>query len=374
MSYNIYVLITKSYKFRLKPTAEQEALFVQFAGCRRFVWNWGLQRKQEHYKATGKGIGYNALAVKMTELKKEVGTTFLGDCNAQVLQQSLMDLEKAFTAFFEKRARYPRFKSRKRTPHAFRFPQAVRIEDGAVKLPKVGRVKAVVHRPTEGVLKSATVKQEGDGAWFIVFVAHVEAPDVIPACTNPVGIDVGLESFATLSTGEKIRPPKFFRKGERKLKRLNRALARCRKQSSNRAKAKKRLAQHHQKVKNQRADFLHKLSAELVGRFDTVCIENLNIKGLARTKLAKSFNDAGLGGFLWQLGYKTLWHGGQVVKVGRFFPSSKTCHLCRYRAELTLKDRQWTCGGCGTSHDRDVNAALNILQEGLSLLAAPLLK
>jgi putative transposase len=361
------VEVTKSYRYRLYPTKEQEARFVQFAGCRRFVWNWALTRKLKFYKSTGKSIGYNALAAELVALKKQEGTVFLKECHSQVLQQALMDLDKAFGAFFDKRARFPRLKSRKRSPHAFRFPQNVTIEGQDIHFPKIGRVRAIIHRPTEGVLKSATIKQEAGGAWYIVFVAHVTLPDVPVVCSNPVGLDVGLETFVTLSDGEKVKPPKFYRKAERKLARLQRQVSRCNKQSHNRQKAKARLAKYHGKVANRRNDWLHKLSARLVAEHDTLCIEDLNIKGLMKTKLAKSFSDAALSTFLRQLEYKAAWSGGQVVKVGRFYPSSKTCHKCQERAVLTLSDRQWTCAGCGTVHDRDTNAALNILTEGLAV-------
>jgi putative transposase len=359
------VQITRCYKYRLNPTKEQEALFMQFAGCRRFVWNWALARKTAVYKETGKGIDYNALAAELVALKKLPDTAFLKESHSQVLQQTMMDLDKAFGAFFDKRAKFPRFKSRKRSPHAFRFPQNVSVDGNSIRVPKVGRVKAIIHRQPEGVLKSATIKQEA-GKWYVVFVSHVELPDVPATANNPIGIDVGLESFVTLSNGEKVAPPKFYRKAERKLARLQRQLSRCEKQSKRRQKAKARVARFHATVANRRNDWLHKLSARLVREHDTICIEDLNIKGLVKTKLAKSFNDAALSAFLRQLEYKAEWKFGQVVKVGRFFPSSKTCHECGSRAELKLSDREWLCDGCGVRHDRDVNAAKNILCEGLA--------
>ena len=360
------MLITRCYKYRLYPTATQEALFLSFAGCRRFVWNWALARKQAVYKETGKGLSYVELSRELTALR--AATPFLQECVRGSLTQTLRDLDTAFSAFFAKRARYPRFKSRKRTPHAFRFPESVKVLQNAVQLPKIGRVKAVIHREAEGTLKSATIKQEA-GAWYVVFVAHVELPDVPATCQSPVGLDVGLESFVTLSDGEKVKPPKFYRKAERKLARLNRQLARCQKQSKRRAKAKERLARFHARVSNRRRDWLHRLSARLVRAHDTICIEDLNLKGLVRTKLAKSFTDAGIGEFLRQLEYKAEWHGGQVVKVGRFYPSSKTCHDCGNKQNLTLSDRRWLCVECGTLHDRDTNAAQNILREGLRIVA-----
>ena len=362
------MIATKCYRFRLKPDKEQEAQFLRFAGCRRFVWNYGLARKQEVYKTTGKGIGYNALAAELVALKKQPETSFLKECHSQVLQQTLMDLDKAFTAFFEKRARFPRFKTRKRSLPAFRIPQNVSITDGKVSVPKVGQVKGRLHRPMEGTIKGATVKQEAGGHWYVVFVSHLELPDVAPTCEAHVGIDVGLTSFLTLDNGEKVEPPRFYRRAEGKLKRLQRRLSRCQKTSRNRTRAKLRVAKHHRRTANQRNDFLHKLSAKLVADHDTLCIEDLNLKGLVRTKLAKSFNDAALGSFFQMLTYKTAYRFGQVVKVGRFYPSSKTCHDCGHVQHLELSDREWMCTGCGVIHDRDTNAAKNILSEGLRLL------
>lgn len=357
----------KSYKYRLYPTKEQESLFIQFAGCRRFVWNWALARKQEVYKATGKSISRFDLINEMVVLKQQPGTTFLKDCIAQSLQQPIIDLDKAFGEFFAKRARFPKFKSRKNTTPSFRIPQCAKVVNQSVCLPKIGYVKAVIHRQAEGTLKSATVKQEA-GAWYIVFVAHVELPDVPATCNNPVGVDVGLESFVTLSDGQKVKPPKFYRKAERKLARLQRSFSRCKPQSHNRQKTKECLARHHARLANRRRDWLHNLSARLVREHDTICIEDLNLKGLVKTKLAKSFTDAGIGEFLRQIGYKSAWRCGQVAKVGRFFPSSKTCYTCGNVQSLTLSQRHWNCDGCGAPHDRDTNAARNILREGLQIL------
>ena len=363
---------TRCYKFRIDPTHEQEQFFVHFAGCRRYVWNWALSRKREVYKATGKGIGYNALAAELVKLKK-TDAPFLKECHSQVLQQTLMDMDKAFKAFFEKRARFPRLKSRKRSPHAFRIPQNVSVIDAMVSVPKVGLVKARVHRPMNGTIKSATIKQETDGHWYVVFVSHVELSNVPPSCDQPCGIDVGLSSFLTLDNGAKVEPPQFYRKGQRKLKRLQRKLSRCQKGSKNRAKAKARVARQHHKTASRRNDFLHKLSHGLVARYDALCLEDLNLSALVRTKLrghSKSWTDAALGDFGRMLDYKSLWSGGQMVKVGRWFPSSKTCHACLSIQHLDLSDRQWTCIKCGVVHDRDHNAAINILSEGLRLLAA----
>ena len=363
---------TRCYKFRIDPTPDHEHAFVVFAGCRRWVWNWALSRKRDVYKATGKGIGYNTLAAELVSLKKS-DAPFLKDCHSQVLQQTLMDLEKAFKAFFEKRARFPRLKSRRRAPHAFRIPQNVGVVGGTVSVPKVGLVKARLHRPMEGEVKSATIKQESDGHWYVIFVSHVELPDLPPTCAAPCGIDLGLSSFATLDDGTRIVPPKFYRRGQRKLRRLQRRHSRARKGGRNREKARRRLARHQARVAARRSDFLHKLSRRVVDAHDTVCVEDLDLSALSRTKMrghSKSWSDAAAGSFLRMLEYKAHWRGGQVVGVGRWFPSSRSCHACGHVQRLELSERVWACGYCGTVHDHDRNAARNILAEGLRLVAA----
>lgn len=369
--YNSHVIVQRAYKFRLDPTRKQEQSFVHFAGCRRFVWNWALSRKREVYHATGKGLSAKALCQELTALRHQL--PWLRECQAQLLQQTLHDLDKAFEGFFEKRSRFPHFKSRKRSPHTFRFVQFARIGDGAVVLPKIGEVKASLHRKAEGTVKSATVKRDSGGHWYVVFVSHGEIPDTAPACDRPCGIDVGLSSFVTLDSGVKVGPPKFYRRGQQKLRRLQRQLSRCQKSGRNRARAKARAARQHCRIAARRNDFLHKLSCGLVTRHDTICVEDLDLSALTRTKLrghAKSWNDAAAGGFLRMLEYKSLWNGGQVVKVGRWFPSSKTCHRCQHVQRLNLSDREWTCASCGAIHDRDRNAAINILGEGLRIVTA----
>ena len=365
------MMVTRCYKFRLEPTEEQQHQFLCFAGCRRFVWNWALERKQTLYKQTGKTLSYKTLAAELVQLKKQPETAFLKVCHSQVLQQTLMDLDKAFVSFFEKRARFPRFKSRKRMLPSFRIPQNVSVVDGKVSIPKVGLVKARLHRPMEGTLKSATIKQEAQGHWFVTFVSYLQLQDAPATCDHPVGIDVGLESLVTLDSGEKVKAPRFYRKGERKLRKAQRKLSRCMKHSHNRQKARKRVACLHTRIRNQRNDWLHKLAAHLVGLYDTICIEDLNLKGFVRTKLAKSFSDAAISAFLRMLEYKAVSGYGQVVKVGRFFASSKTCSKpdCKHKQTLELSERTWVCACCGASHDRDINAAINILVEGMRLLA-----
>ena len=366
----------RCYQFRLRPTPQQECLFRQWAGCRRLVWNHFLQRRKEHYHFTGKRLSYTALCKELTRLKQQPDFAFLNDCDAQALQQVLKDLSTAYVNFFAGRAKFPHRKSKKRTPNAFRIPQRVRLEGEEVCLPKAGLVPALLHREMEGEIKSATVKQEPSGKWSITFVSHFEAPEIeVGEPQSPIGLDAGLESFVTTSDGEKTPPPKFYRKQERKLRRAQRQHSRKKQGSRNRAKAKakKRVAVCHAKVRNQRNGWLHKLSRKIAHQHDVVCVEDLCVSALTKTKLrghSKSWNDVAWGTFRRQLCYKQEWQGRRLVEISRWYPSSQKCHVCHVCTKHSLSVRVWTCGHCGTLHDRDTNAAKNIEAEGLRLVTA----
>lgn len=363
----------KALRYRLLPTPAQGSVFRQWAGARRWVFNYGLGRRIAHYKATGKTLSYNDLAGELTVLKRQPETAWLRDCNAQSLQQALRDLDKAFSAFFAGRSRFPRFKARKRETPSFRLPAEVKVVDGHLYVPKIGLVKMVLHRPVEGTVKSATFKQDATGAWYVSLVVHFELPDLplpSPAPSRVVGIDVGLQELAVTSDDERTPAPKHYRRAERKLRRLQRQLSRCQRGSNGRNRARKAVARQHLKVANQRTDHLHKLSARLVGQYDAICVEDLAVAALAKTKLGKSVLDAAWGQFRFQLTYKAHWQRKHLMVIGRFFPSSRLCGACgAITSDLTLSDRVWRCG-CGAIHDRDLNAARNIRHEGLRLLLA----
>lgn len=367
-------VIQTTYRYRLKPTVEQEKLLYQFASARRWVWNWALGRKRDHFRHTGKRLSYNDLAAELTRLKQQPATAWLREIDSQSLQQALRDLENAYHHFFrrlrngEKQKGFPKFKSRKTDLPRFRIPQRVTLEDARVSVPKIGLIKAIVHRPIEGGTKSATFKREANGHWYISLVAEQQlAPKVERPLITHVGVDLGLKSLAVLSDGETIENPRWYRIQARKLRRAQQALSRTQKGSHNRTKARLGVARLHQKIKNQRSDFLHKLSTKLIRRFDLVSTEDLNVHGLARTKLATSVSDAGWGMFRTMLAYKAERNDTNLIAIGRFFPSSKTCGVCgQINADLTLSNRDWTCA-CGVRHDRDLNAARNIDREGLRL-------
>jgi len=251
----------------------------------------------------------------------------------------------------------------------------VSLTENGVCIPKVGVVQIQQHRLLEGTIKSATIKQEPNGRGKITFVSHFELPDVKPtSCESPLGLDVGLDTFLTTSEGEKTAPPQFYRKQEKQIKRAHRNVSRKRKGSRNRSKARKRLSCVYAKVRQKRQDFLHQLTHVLVSEHDVICIEDLNLSALAKTKLrghSKSWLDAAFGQLRRMLAYKTLWNFKRLVAINRWFASSKTCHLCRHQTELALSDRIWTCSNpkCRTVHDRDINAAINILLEGMRMLS-----
>ena len=273
------MVVIRTFQFQIFPNPEQEVQFLQWAGCRRLIYNWGLNRKQTVYAETKKTIGYKALASELVQLKKKPEYDFLNDCPSHVLQQALIDLEKSFSAFFKKVARYPRFRCKGKHLPTFRIPERASIIDGKVYLPKfVGLVDINFHREFTGTIKSATFKQDNKKRWFVTFVSHQEAPGLEEPFKSPIGLDVGLADFVTDSNGKKVKPPRFHRKAERKIRRDNKRLERRSKretrkngqrgkllpdQSKNRDKAKGRLARTYARARNRRKDFLHKLSNEI---------------------------------------------------------------------------------------------------------------
>ena len=355
-------MIRKAFKFRIYPDSEQkDKLSVQF-GCARFVYNHYRRVREEFYQETGTGLTYNDCATDLTERLK-VDHPWLKDADSQVIQQALMDLDKAYKNFFEGRADYPRFK-RKHGKQSVRYPQRFKVEGEQVYLPKVGWVKAVFHRKMEGLMKNATVSKTKTGKYFVSIQCEVEhiQPEQNP---NKVGIDLGLTTFATFSTGEKIDNPRNLKVSERRLKIRQRRLSRKVKGSNSRGKARFAVAAIHEKIANQRKDFHHKLSRTIVNNFGVIAFESLNVAGMMKNhNLAKAIADAGWNQFVNFVEYKAGWDGREVLRVDRFFPSSKLCSDCGAKHKsLTLNIRQWVCTECGVIHDRDENAAINILNE-----------
>lgn len=352
-------------RMRIYPSeAQTKALAVQF-GCARWVFNNALELSQTTYRKTGKGLTYHALAVRLPKLKQEF--EWLGDADSQVLQQSLQNLAAAFDGFFAKRARYPRFKSR-HDRQSIQYPQRVRIDGKRVYLPKVGWVRIVVHRAGEGRIKTVTVSREPCGHYYVSVLTDNDCP--LPTVKMPkgghfTGIDVGLIDFVVTGKGQHIVNPKHLLQAERNLNRKQRKLSRKQKGSNSRAKARRLVARAHERVKNTRKDFLHKLSRQLVSENQAIAVEDLNVKAMVKSPtLAKAISDAGWGTLTRFCEYKCERVGKPFQRTNRFFPSSKLCHECGHRCpEMPLCVREWTCPGCGTIHDRDENAARNIGQE-----------
>jgi putative transposase len=363
----------KVYRFRMEPTAAQLPLLVRQAGARRWVWNWGLARLRASYQETKTSLSRQALSAALTALKQHPETAWLREIDSQLLQQSLRDLHRAFDNFFARRARYPRFKSRKRDQLRFRIPQRVRLEAGAVVIHKVGSIRIRQSQPVLETTKSATVLQEADGHWFVALTVEFAMPDTALPAPNPenvVGVDLGLIDAIVVSTGDRIPAPKLFRQAERLLRNAQRKVSQRKQRSRRRARAKLAVARVHREIAHHRTDFLHKLTSALVAQHAGICIEDLAVRGLARTKLAKSIADAAMGEFRRQLTYKADWHRIPVIAVDRWFSSSKRCSACgMINQALTRSERSWVCPACGTLHDQDLNAAINLRDEGLRLLA-----
>lgn len=359
-------MIKKAFKFRIYPDSEQRNELDRQFGCSRFVYNHYRHVREEYYQETATGLTYNDCANDLTERLK-IDHPWLKEADSQVIQQALMDLDKAYKNFFEGRTGYPTFK-RKFDKQSIRYPQRFKVEGGRIYLPKVGWVRVVLHRKIEGKMKNVTVSKTKTGKYFVAIQCEVENNTTEqkprPAGTR-VGIDLGLTTFATFSTGEKIEKPKHFHASERRLKIRQRRLSRKVKGSNSRGKAKLVVATIHEQIANQRQDFHHKLSRTIVDSFEGIAFESLNISGMMKNhNLAKAIADAGWNQFINFVEYKAGWAGSEVLRVDRFFPSSKLCSDCGAKHKsLTLNIRQWVCTNCGVIHDRDKNAAINILNE-----------
>jgi putative transposase len=359
----------KAYKYRIYPTSEQETLLAKSFGCARWFWNYALNLCQETYKHTGKGLSRGYIQGLLPALKKEY--EWLKDPYSQCLQVVALNLSTAYKNFFDKRAMLPKFKS-KHGRQSISYPQNVKFDGDKINLPKIGLVYCQRHRDFEGDIKTVTVSRNPDGKHFVsVLVDDGKTnPELVPV-DKAVGIDVGLTHFAITSDGSKFGNPKFFAKRQRNLKKKQQKLSRKKKGSQNRRKAGLAVAKVHSKIARGREDFLHKLSRKIVNENQVIAVENLNIKGMVKNhNLASSISDVGWGMFCTMLKYKAESEGKQYIEIDRWFPSSKTCHVCLNRVDnLSLDVRAWTCKHCGTHHDRDVNAAINIRNEALRILA-----
>ncbi len=333
-------------------------------GC-RFVYNWALETKIKYYQEANQKLSAYDLNYMLTELKNE--NEWLKDVYSQSLQQANKNMESAFTKFFREKAGFPKFKSKKNPVQSFQIPQhyKVNFDKNIIKLPKIGEIKAVLHRAFEGKLKTATVSRTSTGKYFISIL--VEDGKEVPEKSkftelNTIGVDVGIKDFAVLSNGEKIDNPKYLKKSLKRLKVVQKQVSKKVKGSNNRKKAIKRLAKIHEKVTNQRTDFQHKVSARLISENQAIAFETLKVKNMVKNHcLAQAINDASWSSFIIKMEYKAEWYGKTILRIGQFEPSTKLCNVCGYHnKDITLEIREWVCPECKTKHDRDINAAINI--------------
>lgn len=366
-------LQAKAYKYKLDPTVKQQQFFQQAFGCSRFVYNWALTKKIEAYKQDKTSKTAFDLGKELTIFKKQEGYEWLDKMAIKPLQFALKNVDAAFTRFFREKKGFPKFKSKKKSKPSAQFIGAIHFDfdNWKVKVPTLGWVKikkARIFDITKNI-GTLTISQDNCGDyWCSILVYDVEVKSKTKICEETaVGIDLGIKDYAILSDGTKYGNPKFLEKGHKRLKLLQQRFAKTEKGSKRHEAMRLKVARQHKKIANRRSDFLHKLSTYLVKDYDTICLENLNIEGMMKNhRLANSIQSAAWSEFVRQLEYKSEWEGKNVVLIGRFEPSTKTCNVCGYiNRNITLKDREWTCPQCGTHHDRDVNAAINIKQMAL---------
>jgi putative transposase len=361
----------KAFKYRFYPTPEQETLLRRTMGCTRLVYNRALAARTEAWYGEKKRIGYIESSAMLTQWKKQEDLDFLNEVSCVPLQQGLRHLQTAFSNFFAGRAQYPNFKKKRNGGSAEFTKSAFKFKDGQVFLAKSVEPLAVRWSralPDGAIPSTVTVKLSPAGRWSVSLLVDIEI-EPLPESPNEIGVDLGVTSLVALSTGEKVANPKGFKAKRAKLRKAQKALSRKQKGSNNRYKARLKVAQVHAEISDARQDFLHKLTTRLVRENQTIAVEDLAVKNMVKNrKLALAISDASWGELVRQLEYKCDWYGRHFVKIDRWFPSSKRCAECGHIVDkLPLNIREWDCHKCGTHHDRDVNAAKNILAAGLAV-------
>ena len=359
-------IIKYTYKFRLDPTDEQKTLLNKHFGSVRWTYNYFLNQRKEEYLNNKKSLNYYDQSAELTKIKKV--NEWLKEINSQTLQYSLKCLDMAYQGFFNKRTQFPRFKSRK-SKNSFTIPQNVRCDGTKLIVPKfLDGIEMIMERKIEGTIKHCSISKTPTGKYFVSILTEQEHTSVNKTGLS-VGIDLGLKDFLVLSNGTKIKNYRFLKHYEHQLKLNQQHLSRKNKGSVRYEKQRLKVARIYEKITNSRMDLIHKTTNDLVKQFDTIYLEDLNIKGMMKNhKLSKSISDVSWGKFIDTLEYKANWNDKSIIHIDRFFPSSKTCSKCGWiNNNLTLKDREWKCDKCGEVIDRDLNAAINILNEGYRL-------
>jgi len=366
-----YVYVRTAYRCRAYPDEQQQAVLNRTFGCVRVVWNRTLADRRARWHRERAGTSYAETDRALTAMKKDPGLAFLNQVSSVPLQQALRHQHQAFGAFFARRARYPRFKSRAGRQAAHYTRSAFTLRGGVLWLAKApAPLRFVWSWPHVDVAAldpaMVIVSHESDGRWYVTFTVEAAGPQPLPSAGRAIGVDLGVTDFAVTSDGGRIANPRHLQRRARNLARYQRRLARCQPGSANRAKAKAKVARAHRKVRAARQDFLHKTSTSLVRENDVIVIEDLNVAGMLRNRrLARAIGDCGWGEFRRQLDYKCQRYGRKLMVIDRWYPSSKTCSACGHLlAELSLSVRHWTCPSCRARHDRDINAAKNILAAG----------
>jgi putative transposase len=365
--------IKRAYRFRFYPTPEQAGMLARTFGCARFAYNHMLRWRTEAWSQRQERVGYHATSAALTALKQTPEHAWLNEVSSVPVQQALRHLQTAFANFFAKRAQYPNFRRKDGGQSAEYTTSAFKWDGASLKLAKMEAPLAIRWSrtiPKGAKVTTVTVSKDTAGRYHVSMLCD-DAVAAKPKAPSKVGVDLGLTHFAILSTGEKIAAPNAFRKNEAKLAKLQRRLAKKQTGSANRLKAKRKVARLHAKTADARRDFLHKLSTRLINENQVIAIESLAVKNMQKNRaLAKSIGDASWSEFVRQLEYKAQWYGRTLIGIDRWYPSSKRCSDCGHTvAQMPLKVRSWTCPECGSLHDRDLNAARNVLAAGLAVSA-----
>lgn len=365
----------KAYKYRIYPNQKQAIAFEQHFGCVRFVYNWALALQNRYYKIFGKSLSRTKIQSQLVKKKKTGKFAWLNEVNSQSLLNALLNVHTAFTNFFKGRAKFPRFKSKKIPQRSYQCPQhcTINFKQGIINLPKIKSIKTVFSREFIGNIKTVTISKTATGKYHASILVDTDSILSTPTTIEPsltVGIDLGISHLLNLSDGSKFDNPKHLAKASKRLAIQQKIFARKQKQSKNHQKQKLAVARIHQKVRNQRLDLHHKITHKLIceNQATSYALEDLGVKNMVKNrKLAKAIHDVGLGQFVTLLTYKATWYGKNILKVNRFFASSKICSHCHHKLDsLPLSVRHWACPSCQTQHDRDTNAASNIRHQALA--------